>query len=174
MIIICDLVKLLNQSIKSTLMITKEQLEKYVLENIPLSQALGIQVKSASLQEVILSAPFLNNINHKKTVFGGSLHAVATLACWSLIYMHLENLKTFDIVITSSSIQYILPVIADFNVECKMAEPSRWNRFKTSLLQKGKGRIELHAAIFQDKKLAVDYLGTFAAIKRGDSLNPNF
>src|ERR1700744_1244487 len=95
-------------------------LEDYLLQHIPISAAIGIKVASASTQKVILSAPFLNNINHKNTVFGGSLHAVATLACWSLLHMNLLGLseKKFQIVIASSEVLYTAPVISDFKAEC--------------------------------------------------------
>ena len=147
-------------------MIKETDLEIYMHQNIPLSQALGIHVDSATPQKVVLTAPFSKNINHKKTVFGGSLHAVATLACWSLIYCNLENLQTFDIVITSSTVQYLKPITCDFTVICEKPEDTKWNRFISALSQKEKGRIALRATISQDGKLAVEYEGTFAAIKR--------
>jgi thioesterase domain-containing protein len=151
-------------------MIGKEKLEAYLHQNIPLSQAIGIQVVSLSHREVTLSAPFSNNINHKKTVFGGSLHAVATLTCWSLIHVNLEELHPLDIVITTSTIHYLLPVTSDFEAQCQIPEESVWQRFIAMTRSKGKGRISLKAAIYQDGKLAVDYEGTFAAIKKIGSL----
>lgn len=147
-------------------MIKKEDLEAYMHQNIPISLALGIHVVDASPQKIILRAPFEKNINHKKTVFGGSLHAVATLACWSLVYINLKDLTTFDIIITSSSVNYLLPVTSDFDVLCESPGEEVWDRFIRSLHSKGKGRIHLWAEIFQDGKLSVDYEGTFAAIKR--------
>ena len=147
-------------------MVTTKELEYYLHRNIPISQAIGVRVETASLQKVILSAPFLNNINHKKTVFGGSLHAVATLSCWSLIHIHLKQLPTFDIVITTSSIQYLHPVTSDFQTICELSDEGKWQRFISALSLKEKGRISLQAKIFQNDILAVAYEGTFAAIKR--------
>ncbi len=144
----------------------KDNLEKYLHQNIPLSRALGIEILSASPQEMIVGAPFSNNINHKKTVFGGSLHAVATLACWSLIYVNLEELQPLDIVITSSKIDYLLPVTSDFKAHCQIPEENAWKRFITMLRLKGKGRVSLQAMIYQNDRVAVYYEGTFAAIKR--------
>jgi thioesterase domain-containing protein len=148
------------------MMLHKEELEIYLHRNIPLTQAIGIHIESASLQEITLTAPFLNNINHKKTVFGGSLHAVATLACWSLIYMNVVNLKPVEIVITSSTIDYLLPVTSDFKAQCLLPEDSTWKRFLSTLHHKNKARVSLKATIYQDEKLAVDYIGVFAAFKR--------
>lgn len=143
-----------------------KELENYLHQHIPISQAIGIQVEFASQSEIILYAPFSNNINHKKTVFGGSLHAVATLACWSLLHSNLIDAAPLDLVITQSKVDYLLPVTSDFKARCKMPEETTWQRFITMLLLKGKARIELHAKIYQNEKLALDYQGTFAALKR--------
>jgi thioesterase domain-containing protein len=79
-------------------------LKEYLYQHIPLSQALGLEVIEASLENIVLGAPFLPNINHKHTVFGGSLHALSTLACWSL--------NSFK------------PEIEDFFVNCIKPKPS--------------------------------------------------
>ncbi len=64
----------------------------YFTVQIILRIQIGIRVDISSLEKVVLEAPFLNNINHKQTVFGGSLHAVTTLACWSLLHINLVAL----------------------------------------------------------------------------------
>ena len=144
----------------------EKEIEAYLHQHIPVSKAMGIQVECVSSHEVILQAPFSNNINHKQTVFGGSLHAVATLACWTFLHFHLKDLNPLDLVITHSHVDYLLPVTSDFKVSCPMPENDTWQRFIKLLKKKGKGRIELHAKIFQNEKLAVDYTGTFAALER--------
>ncbi len=139
-------------------------LEQYLYEYIPISIAMGVKVREVSTARIVLSAPIAPNINHKKTVFGGSLHALATLSCWSLAFLNLQGLKA-EIVITASEIQYLRPVSSDFTVECNMNEPERWIQFKKMFARKGKARIQLHATIYQDGHLAVDYQGEFVAIK---------
>lgn len=144
----------------------EKEIEDYLHQYIPISKAMGICVVSITPREVILYAPFSNNINHKKTVFGGSLHAVATLACWSLLHFHLQEFYPLDLVITHSDIDYFLPVNTDFKAHCQIPENSVWERFIKTLKSRGKARIELQAHIFQNGNLAVDYRGTFAALKR--------
>lgn len=140
------------------------ELEDYLHQNIPISKAMGIQIEQATKDKVILFAPFANNINHKKTVFGGSLHAVATLACWSLLYLNVHDPK-FQIVITKSEVDYLLPVDSDFTAKCSMPEQSTWQRFIQILQTKGKARILLSAKIMHQGRLAVDYQGVFAVLK---------
>lgn len=145
----------------------KEKLERYLNEQIPISQAMGIKIKSATPQRVLLFAPLSPNINHKKTAFGGSLHAAATLCCWSLLHMNLVEFlnEKVQIVITHSEVTYLSPVDSDFEVECIMPEQALWESFIKICKKKGKGRIELKATIFQNNKLCVDYQGTFVALK---------
>ncbi len=138
-------------------------LENYLHEQIPISKALGIRAKEATPQKVTLTAPLAENINHKKTVFGGSLHAVTTLACWSLIHLNLEN--SYEIVIGKSEIEYLKPVTSDFEATCYFPEEKEWQRFHHILLRKGKARLQLNAAIMQNNTIAVNFTGTFIAIK---------
>ena len=92
-----------------------EALEDYLYRNIPISEAMGVRVARASTDSISLTAPLQANINHKRTAFGGSLQAVATLACWTLLHVNLrEDADPSEIVITNSNIDYIRPVTADF------------------------------------------------------------
>lgn len=142
-------------------------LEEYLLEHIPITSAMGVSVGFASLDKVILRASFENNINHKKTVFGGSLHAVATLACWSLLHVNLVSLlgRNVQIVIASSEVEYLLPVTTDFQAECSMPNALDWERFVKMLQKKGKARLKLSGKIVQEDQLCVDYAGVFVAIR---------
>lgn len=144
---------------------SEKHLESYLHQYIPISKAIGITALHASADKVILRAPFSNNINHKKTVFGGSLHAVATLACWSLLHVNLKNknLKN-QIVITQSETIYHWPVDSDFKVESKLPDQEDWQRFIKILNAKKKSRIHLSAHIYHKERLCVSYHGTFAAI----------
>lgn len=146
---------------------TVKQLETYLFKNIPISSALGVKVEAASLDHVVLSAPFINNINHKKTVFGGSLHAVATLACWSLLHLNLTKLfsNNFQIVIANSNVDYLAPVSQDFKVECNKPPTTDWEWFIKTFEKKGKARLKITATINQQDTLCVDYAGTFVALR---------
>lgn len=148
-------------------------LKDYLWKHIPISRAMGVKVNSASPEKVILEAPFTNNINHKKTAFGGSLHAVATLSCWSLLHVNLLELlkEPFQIVISNSKIEYLAPVSQDFKAECYKPDKDAWDYFLKMLNKKGKARLRLEAKIFQDDRLCVDYSGTFVAMKSQASNN---
>src|SRR5262245_4726479 len=109
---------------------------------------MGVQVIHISNEKSILRAPFSPNINHKKTVFGGSLHALATLSCWCFLHANIEIAA--EIVITNSQVDYLAPVVSDFQAQCLMPAAETWNRFCHTLHLKGKARIQLESTIFQD------------------------
>jgi len=149
------------------IMINSDEIEKYIHHNIPISEAMGIKIEKLDETAALVSAPLANNINHKLTVFGGSLHVVATLSCWSLLHSLLLQLpEKFEIVITHSDVDYLIPVTTDFQALCQKPSEEEWNRFLTTLRNKGRARLHLSSTIHQDDVLAVSFKGTFAAIKR--------
>jgi thioesterase domain-containing protein len=146
-------------------------IESLLLEAIPLSEAMGIQVEEASSARVILRAPLANNINHKQTAFGGSLHAVATLACWSLLHVNLVELlkEHVHIVIASSEIEYLQPVTADFCAEASLPDKQEWEYFLKTLERRKKARVQLRATISLGGSACVTYEGSFVAIRVADN-----
>lgn len=145
---------------------TQALLNNYIHTHIPITLALGANIKHASKEKIIVSAPISNNINHKHTVFGGSLHAITTIACWGLLYANfIDQLGKMEIVISHSEIDYKIPVTHDF--EAVSVKPSQeiWDKFENMFNRKGKSRIEIHSQIIVKTNLAVDYKGQFVVIK---------
>jgi len=69
----------------------EKRIERYLYQYIPLSAAMGVQVRTATLGHVKLAAPLRPNVNHTETVFGGSAAALATLSAWTLLHLRLED-----------------------------------------------------------------------------------
>jgi len=145
---------------------TPDLLASYLAEHIPITMALGVEIRQATPERVLLSAPFKPNINHKNTIFGGSLHAVATLSCWSMLFIHLKKWAVpMEIVILRSEVDYLMPVTMDFEAECRFPASDAWMKFEKVLMKKGKAKIALTATIYQKGRLAVNYQGVFVALK---------
>ncbi|NVJ68858.1 MAG: YiiD C-terminal domain-containing protein [Alphaproteobacteria bacterium] len=145
---------------------TPAELEAYLYRNIPISKAMGVRVASACKKEMALHAPIAPNINHKRTVFGGSLQAVATLACWTLLHANLrDQTDPAEIVISSSNIDYIRPVTGNFEVRATLPDQKRWQNFLKTFNKHGRARIQLTAHILEEENLAIDYTGSFAALR---------
>src|SRR5512132_2090261 len=95
--------------------LTAAQLERYLHEQIPISRPLGVRVLAAGADVVRLGAPLEPNLNHRQTVFGGSLSAVAILAAWTWLYLRLGGPGfTGRIVIQNHGVEYLAPAEGDF------------------------------------------------------------
>src|ERR1700755_329208 len=121
-------------------MLTTE-VEAYLYSNIPLSAAMGVQVKVATPERVLLFAPLGPNINHHRTVFGGSGVVLATLSAWTLLHLRLrEERLDAQLVIQRSSMEYEQPISGDFEAVCQFTDDSGWQRFCRTLGRRGRAR----------------------------------
>ena len=153
---------------------TPEDATAYLHDHIPLSKAMGVVVRSISVDKVELIAPLAPNINHRQTVFGGSIASIATLAAWVYIHFRLQVEVAFSyrVVITKSETDFLHPVAGDFIAVCPAPDSADWSRFKKALSSHNKGRVTLSTRIVSenatDMRLA-DFVGTFVALKRDDN-----
>src|SRR5258708_20307400 len=66
-------------------------LEAFLHEKIPLTRAMGLRVAESTAVRLVLEAPLAANVNHLGTAFGGSLHALPTLACYAPLWTLLRE-----------------------------------------------------------------------------------
>lgn len=142
-----------------------KELESYLHEQIPASKLLEVGVKSCSTLKVELLAPLDPNINHKNTVFGGSLSVLAILAGWSLVYMRLKGVRN-EIVIQESSMSYLKAANGEFLAVSSYEKSSQWERFDRSFTKKGKGRIQVESNIIYKGEMVAHFRGTYVAFNK--------
>jgi thioesterase domain-containing protein len=144
--------------------------EQYLHEHIPLSKAIAVSVTATNESGIILSAPLLPNINHRSTVFGGSISAVAILSAWTFVHVQLQILSIrAQIVIQSNSVEYLKPIEAEFQAHCLTPSPQDWECFISAVSKRGKGRIILEVEIFSRGLLAGKFRGEYVALKIQDA-----
>ncbi|MGR9000186.1 MAG: YiiD C-terminal domain-containing protein [Gammaproteobacteria bacterium] len=142
-----------------------QALEQYLHEHIPVSQTMQISVIEAKEEGVILSAPLAPNINHTKSVFGGSSSAVAILAAWSLIHVRLQSAGiTSSIVIQSNIMSYERPIYGTFTAHSFITQPKAWEVFMRTLLRRGRARITVSSLLEYEDQPAGNFEGKFVAI----------
>jgi len=126
----------------------ERSLQQYLHAHIPLSAAMQVGVRRASVDEVVLAAPLAPNINHRETLFGGSASAIAILAAWSLLHVRLRR-EGIDarLVIQSNTMHYDLPIAGDFSARSFIATPDAWPQFLRMLARKGRARIAVAAVL---------------------------
>lgn len=143
-------------------MIDSRILQSVLNEEIPISLALGIKVEQLDDHSISLSAPLLNNINHKSTAFGGSLYSIAVLSGWGLIYTILNQHHIHaHIVIQQSEISYINPVNQDFTAHCEIDSQLSIEKMMALYKRKGISRVSLEARIYNQEQIAVKFKGKY-------------
>lgn len=148
-------------------MFDERALEDYLHAQIPLSAAMGVSVVSADGDAVVLRAPLGPNVNHKKTVFGGSASAVAILAAWSVLHLRLTGAgRDGEIVIQSNEMAYEKPIGSAFEARAALADPSAWPRFLTMFDRKGRARLEIGSVLTCGGIVVGRLTGSFVALRR--------
>ncbi len=141
-------------------------LQAYLHRHIPVSQAMGITVLSASLETIVLRAALAPNLNHRSTAFGGSVASLAVLAGWSLLRLGLDSFTpTPQIVIQRSSMEYAAPIEADFVAICRRPDGAVWERFMRAFERRGRGRLEVQVAVEAEDRPAAHLQGGFVALR---------
>jgi len=140
----------------------KNILQSVLNKEIPLTNAIGLEIINYSHNEITVFAPLEKNINHKCTAFGGSLYSVCVLAGWSLIYALLkENNVNGHIVIQESNIKYLKPVDQNIKAQCSFNDNAHKMRFLKTYQRKNKARIQLTTKILQNDNDAVIFTGSY-------------
>jgi thioesterase domain-containing protein len=141
------------------------ELERYLSENIPMASVLGINVKQASRDSVIIGAPLSLNVNHRGTVFGGSASAVAILAGWLLVYVQLRaKAAASNIVIQRNEIRYLTPITCDFEARARLSNGENWCDFLRMLARRKKSRVNVSVDLTCKGALVGEFSGSFVAV----------
>lgn len=141
-----------------------QALQKLLHTQIPLSQAIQLQVESLDGLGLHLRAPLPPNLNQEGSAFAGSLNALVTLAGWAMTWSLINEAGLqAAILIQDSQIQYLRPVHQDFSAFCPYPESTEARRFMHSLAQKGRARLPLTAEIQADGGVFATFTGRYVA-----------
>ncbi|HEX8592729.1 MAG TPA: thioesterase domain-containing protein [Pseudomonas sp.] len=141
------------------------ELERVLHHDIPLTREMGVNVLSWNNHELRLHLPLEPNINHKSTMFGGSLYCGAVLAGWGWLHLRLREAGITDghIVIQDGQINYPLPVRGDAVAICEAPDAALWEKFIATFERRGRARLTLQTRICAQgsNAEAVRFVGQF-------------
>jgi thioesterase domain-containing protein len=144
-------------------------LQSVLHQDIPLTRDMGVKVISWQKHQLRLHLPLAQNINHKSTLFGGSLYCGAVLAGWGWLYLRLKESGIDDghIVIQDGQIQYPLPVKSDGVAICDAPDDASWDRFLKMYQRRGLARLALKTRIIAEgsDEPAVEFVGQYVLHK---------
>ena len=126
-----------------------QYLQSVLHGDIPLTREMGLEVIDWQHHTLRLQLPLAANVNHKSTMFGGSLYCAAVLVGWGWLHMRLRELGIDDghIVIQEGQISYPLPVTGDAVAICAAPDDKVWNKFLAMYQRYGRARLTLHTRV---------------------------
>ena len=145
---------------------TTKGLEAFLHEKIPLTKAMGLHVAESNAKRLVLEAPLDRNVNHLGTAFGGSLHALPTLACYAALWTLLREAGIDGhVVVKHSEAFYRAPVTSTLRAVCVRPAAKLIEGFISDLRRHKKARMELTAVVEgAHGKPAVEFSGSFVAV----------
>lgn len=140
--------------------------ERFLHQQIPLTQRMEVAVAQLDSAGVRLAAPLGPNVNHRQTAFGGSASALAILSAWTLVYVRTRALSfPTQIVIQRNAIEYLQPITGSFEAFCPAPSDAGWRRFLDGLVRKGRARIRLGAELSQAGTRVGTFEGSYVVSK---------
>ena len=140
-------------------------LESILHHDIPLTRDMGLKVLDWQARQLRLFLPLAANVNHKSTMFGGSLYCGAVLGGWGWLHLALreEGIEDGHIVIQEGQISYPLPVTRDAAVLCDAPEEKVWKRFLATYQRYGRARLTLQTRVVNEgsEEAAVQFEGQY-------------
>ena len=126
-----------------------QYLQQVLHSDIPLTREMGLEVLDWQGSTLRLQLPLEANVNHKHTMFGGSLYCVAVLAGWGWLHLRLREAGISDghIVIQEGQISYPLPVTGTAVARCEAPDSATWERFLAIYQRRGRARLALHTTV---------------------------
>jgi thioesterase domain-containing protein len=142
-----------------------KDLETLLKSEIPISQQLGVHDFRLGNDELRLRLDLKPNVNHKGTLFGGSLYSAGALSCYALFLSGLREgaVTTNNIVIAEGNMKYIAPVAEDAVVRAFWNSPEEKEQFFKTLASKNKARVLMRAQVLNQNKVCAEFSGYFVA-----------
>ena len=141
--------------------------ERFLHEQIPLTQAMGVALESYDGTQLVVTAPLAPNHNHLGTAFGGSLSALATLTGYAMLWLQLGD-RNAHIVIRESTIRYKRPVRGMLRAFCQRPDEASLAGFRATFAATGKAHIKLQVCIEHAGRACVEFEGDFVALRQAE------
>ena len=134
------------------------KLERSILQRIPQTRNLGIQIAKIEENQLTVNGAFAPNKNHLDIVFGGSIAAISITTAWALVQHKVEQAGLAGhLVIKRQQVDYLLPVKTDFSCEACFLSYDAWAEFVA--------RITVTAQVLSEGKTTSRFEGVFVLFK---------
>lgn len=144
---------------------TQAELEAYIHENLPITKAMDVHVAELDERLIRLRAPLAPNINHKRTVFGGSINSLAIVCAWSVAYVILQRARhAGEIVIRRSETKFLKPANGEFEAACRFPDADEVGTFLHKLKRRNLAGMLLKTTVRSQEQVCAEFEGEFVAV----------
>jgi thioesterase domain-containing protein len=139
-------------------------MEQYILDSFPIASHMQLHVVSFDENSLAVQAPLQPNKNDKGTAFAGSLYSTMVLTGWMYISWRLkqEGIDA-EVVATAANIQYLKPVVSDFQAVCRLPNAAVWERFTNKLQRRKNYKIHLPVEVSIEGEIKTRLDGEYIA-----------
>ncbi len=136
----------------------------YLARYVPITQAMGIRLRSFDAGGVTMTAPLKPNVNDKGIAFGGTLAAILALSGWALADLVLRRAgEVADVLIAVATTEYLAPVAGRIVARCPLPPAAELAAFLSAYRLRGRARLRLAAAVETGAGTAVRFQATYVA-----------
>jgi thioesterase domain-containing protein len=126
----------------------KHDVNAYLARYVPITQAMGIRMRSFDATGVTMTAPLKPNINDKGIAFGGALASILALSGWALTDLLLREAgEIADVLIAVATTEYRAPVTGRIVARCLRPPAEELAAFLAAYRLRGKARLHLEAFV---------------------------
>ncbi len=120
-------------------------------------------------ERIVVSGEYCRHINHTKSVFGGSISSVMTLAGWVRVRLLIEGFDpAATVMIKINSTKFIKPVTEDYIVYTQPIDEREIGKFIKTYEKFGRGRVGVEACLTHrgSAEVLARFQGEFVALKK--------
>jgi len=127
---------------------TRGELQDYVYRHIPIVQVNNLVIHGVDNHSVSVAGSFSDHVNHRGSVFGGTIGTAMTVAAWAQVELLMNDIEPdADIVVARQTVQFVLPVVEDFVATSREPEVDAVSRFTAAYRAHGKAKLTVNAEL---------------------------
>jgi thioesterase domain-containing protein len=145
------------------------ELQEYIYSHIPIVKDMEFELGEIVNDNITVIGKFNKHINHRNSVFGGSINSIMTLAGWAKVKIMMDKISEGAvIVIKSCTTDFIKPVLDDFEAVTESTTDEEYAKFLRIYERKGRARIDIRVNLYEKgkKERLATFIGEFVVVRK--------
>jgi len=144
------------------------EVEQYINEHIPIVKKHNFQITEEVSPFIQVKGTLKDHINHRNSVFGGSISTSLIVASWASVRNILltRGIPSGIIVIQSEHVEFSKPLIDDFYAALRPISNDRLTKFIAMINKFGKSRIKIEADVkdCKNNEVCASFTGEYVVL----------